>query len=173
MENPALGRWVQRQTMLYNSEMLDVERVRRLDQIGFEWDQRNAQWQANFAELKLYRKRLGNRGVPLNWGENPTLARWVMTQRKLYKSGNLDNTRARLMNELGFEWDPFDAAWDARFGELKLYQKRLGNANVPKKYIENPALGNWVSKQRKPHRSGKLERDRFRLLSKLGFRWGS
>ena len=46
--------------------------------------------------------------------------------------------------------------WDERLNQLKAYQKRFGNCNVPGEFNENPSLGFWVSNQRALYNSGRL-----------------
>jgi len=41
-----------------------------------------------------------------------------------------------------------ESRWDARLAELLEYKARTGNLNVPHNYAENPALSNWVEKQK-------------------------
>src|SRR5208283_5058513 len=83
----------------------------------------------------------------------------------------LTDERARRLNEIGFQWDPFGAAWEVNFAKLKAYQKRIGNCDVPREYKENPALGHWVSWQRARYTSGKLADERVRRLNEIGFEW--
>ena len=58
-----------------------------------------------------------------------------------------------------------------RFGELEDYQEVHGDCNVPKGWIENPPLGNWVDRQRQLSRKGKMDPEREEWLTWLGFSW--
>ena len=170
-ENPVLGQWVSTQRRLYKSGKLSVERIRRLERIGFKWDIFDARWDVIFTELTVYQERFGSCDVPFGYQENPTLGQWVSLQRRLYKSAKLDGERVRRLNEIGFKWEMIDAAWDDRFIELKAYEKRFGNCDVPNRYKENLGLGHWVSDQRARYKSGKLDGERVRRLNEIGFKW--
>ncbi|KAL7559340.1 hypothetical protein ACA910_002504 [Epithemia clementina (nom. ined.)] len=75
--------------------------------------------------------------------------------------------------------------WMERVLELQRFVQRHGHARVPKRYQDNPALGNWVNKQRVEYRkylsnrggasssSSKLTAERIALLNQLGFCWNA
>ena len=83
--------------------------------------------------------------------------------------------------------------WMERVLELQRYAKQHGHCRVPKRYKENPALGNWVNKQRVEYRkyqqiraqhhehgssnqstiSSSLTEERIALLNQLGFCWNA
>jgi Helicase associated domain len=43
--------------------------------------------------------------------------------------------------------------WTERFRQLQEFKDRHGHTLVPKRYKENPSLGNWVNKQRQQYRN--------------------
>ena len=155
-ENPVLGRWVRTQRILYKRGRLTEERIQRLNEVGVIWEKLDAQWDARFAELEAYHKRFGNCEVPREFKENPGLATWVTTQRTCHNSGRLAKERARRLDEIGFTWEVIDTGWDTSFVELKTYQKRFGNCDVPQAFKENRALGAWVRNQRTLYKCGRF-----------------
>ena len=58
---------------------------------------------------------------------------------------NVDTDDDRLVKELG-------RSFAQKFVELQLYRQENGHCLVPKRYETNPALGNWVNKQRQNYR---------------------
>lgn len=67
---------------------LTEERLRRLENIGFEWKVRNKmkryydkQWQDMFDQLLDFKAKNGHTMVPKRFPDNPRLANWVHTQR--------------------------------------------------------------------------------------------
>ena len=44
------------------------------------------------------------------------------------------------------------ARWNAHLEECKEYKKKHGDCLVPRRYEENPSLGNFVNKQRQSYR---------------------
>ena len=139
--------------------------------LGFVWDPKPAAWETMFSELERYRERFGNCNVPANWPENPRLASWVNTQRAFKEKGKLTSPREKRLNGIGFVWDPFEALWETKFTELKLYKERFGDCNVPARWKEHPRLATWVGEQRSNNAEGRLTSERKSRLDKLGFVW--
>jgi hypothetical protein len=46
------------------------------------------------------------------------------------------------------EWEELSSPWTERTRQLLAYKQAHGHTRVPKRYKENPGLGNWVNKQR-------------------------
>jgi len=104
-----LNRWVKRQRYLYKARQagkkssLTPRRIESMDRIGFAWYAHEAIWEGRYCELTAYHKEYGNADVPATH-ENNGLARWVQSQRRLYKLGKLAPTRIERLEELGFSW---------------------------------------------------------------------
>ena len=97
----ALGRWVHIQRRQRKVGNLSVERIRRLDQIGFTWNIVQDQWERMFAALEEYRRVQGHCRVP---ARNSKLGWWVAAQRSAYRKGKLDEVQIRRLETLGFQW---------------------------------------------------------------------
>ena len=176
-ENPQLSKWVGRHRYRYKLGKIDEERIRRLEEIGFEWSVlKQTGWNERYSELKAYKDVNGDCRVPQGYLENPKLARWVNRHRYRYKIGKLGEKNIRLLEEIGFEWAPDDVKWEERFSELKAYKEANGHCNVPQGYLENPKLARWVVSQRvfyKGGKHGKLNEERIRRLEEIGFVWNA
>jgi len=73
---------------------------------------------------------------------------------------------------------PLRSGWEGRVRQLVEYREEHGHTLVPRRYPENPALGNWVNKQRQLYRKYlaketpcSLTPERIELLNSLGFCW--
>jgi hypothetical protein len=170
-KNPSLGLWVGRQRNEYKADNLSVERIQKLNAIGFVWDSPGAQWQEYYFQLVQYQEEFGNALVPHRYEKNPSLGPWVGTQRKMYKAENLSGERIQKLNDVGFVWDPLEAQWMECYYQLVQYQKEFGNALVPQRYEKNPSLGIWVSTQRQEYKAGRLSDERIQKLNDIGFDW--
>jgi superfamily II DNA or RNA helicase len=141
-----LGQWVgvQRQ----NKDKMISERRQRLDELGFIWDRREAEWEEGFNHLKMYSDRVGHCRVPQRHKENGfRLGQWVTVQR--VRKDKMSANRRQRLEELGFIWDEKEADWEEGFNYLKAYEKREGHSRVPQRHKENGfRLGQWVSRQR-------------------------
>ena len=103
--------------------------------------------------------------VPKHWRKNGKLGSWVDVQRQRQRQGK---RKARL-DELGFDWDPYDSFWETMFAGLGRYRGRLGHCNVT--LAENPQLAAWAHLQRSQNRKGALSAVRKARLDALGFEW--
>ncbi len=164
-----LGWWVINQRTFRTKGVLSEERIRRLDEIGFDWDPRESQWEEMFKELLSYKAKHGNINVP----HDPTneLWRWVRTQRQGRTKDERSVDRVQRLNELGFDWDPRASQWEEMFAELLSYRAEHGNVNVPDEWPTG--LGTWVGKQRSSQKRGMLSIEKFHRLDAEGLVWGT
>jgi hypothetical protein len=126
-EDPRLGKWVDNQRYLKRrldrgepSARMTVARAARLTALGFVWDPptsnhpKEAEWTTQLARLAAYKAAHGDCSVPGGWAEDPRLANWVNTQRKLKRKldrgepGSMGMTaeRAARLTALGLVWKP-------------------------------------------------------------------
>jgi len=118
-ENLATGelcRWVRRQRYQYNlfrqekHSSMTLERIRKLNNIGFVWDSREALWQERLRELLKFEEEYGNCDVPAIYAPNPQLGSWVKCQRRQYKlylegkTSNMTKERKEELEKYGFQW---------------------------------------------------------------------
>jgi len=100
-ENPQLATWV---TSQRHRGGLSADRKRRLAELGFVWDPRDAYWEEMFAALIDYKRSYGNCNVPITWKKNRKLARWVFTVRRAKKTASMRQDRIERLDAIGFEW---------------------------------------------------------------------
>ena len=103
-----------------------------------------------------------------------TVEYWIFQQKGKAK---INAERIRLLDSIGFEWDPQKVQWQAMYDKLCRFERQHGHAKVPKGYSEDTELANWVRNQRLEHRNWEQQKrsrmtpERFALLDKLGFVW--
>jgi hypothetical protein len=170
-QNPGLAVWVFKQRMDYRLGLLPPERVARLDRIGFLWEPFASVWNEFFEALSAYKLAYGNCNVPRGWPKNSKLATWCAHQRNEYQKGKLSADRIQRLNELGFKWNPFDAAWERMFAALSAYKQAQGDCDVPQRWESNRELGTWCGTQRRIYKTHELSVDRAQRLEQLGFVW--
>jgi hypothetical protein len=147
-----------------NKQRQSPARIRKLDQLGFDWSPYETQWQTQFENFLAFKRRFGHARVPARWAENPELGGWVSTQR--LTKAQLSKERIRLLEEAGFDWDPIESLWRERYEQLKEHLRRHGPENPPK---AQSALGHWMDHQR--DRAEKLPAHHKQLLDAIGFVW--
>jgi len=170
-ENRKLSGWVGTQRQLKKRRMLRPDKIKRLEEIGFDWDPKDTAWNQMFAALTNYRQEHGHCNVLQTCPENPLLGRWVSRQRYLRKGDQLSDDRIRRLEDIDFSWEIVDTIWEEMFAALKKYKRKHGDCNVPQKWSENCQLGTWVSTQRQVKRNGKPSEESIRRLDALGFVW--
>ena len=103
-ENPSLGSWVNTQRQHYKKGELLKEKVNLLNQLNFVWDLFEARWCERYQQLKDYYDEHQHSNVPQRYKDNPSLGRWVGTQRIAYKEHKMSQERIDLLNQLNFDW---------------------------------------------------------------------
>jgi hypothetical protein len=162
-----LGAWASGQRQ--KKGQLTVEQVRRLDDIGFNWDARADKWEEAFSALREYHHKNGHCRVPKEIKiKGINLGGWVSTQR--IRKSRLNQERIRRLDSLGFSWDPITEDWEEAFAALQQYQKKAGHCKAPKKLtINGIKLEPWITMQRA--KVSALSRDQIERLNSLGFSW--
>ncbi len=164
-----LGLWAMTQRRLRNSGQLAPDWVRKLNSLGFSWNLRDEQWASGFAALQKFHKREGHCIVPLDLiADGIKLGFWARDQRT--RKHRLTADRIKLLDSLGFSWDPLNEQWEEAFAALKEFHKREGHCRVDRKTIAGGLnLGFWVMGQR-AHRN-RLNPAQIKRLNELGFSW--
>jgi hypothetical protein len=163
-----LGSWVRKQRG--DKDNLSVLRRQRLDQLGFIWVPFTADWEEGFRCLTMYKEREGHCRVPRSHEENGfRLGGWVGRQRQ-HRIKTLSEACRQRLNELGFVWDPFEAAWEDGLEHLRAFVNEHKHCQVPQQYKSPDGynLGNWVRNTREP---GSVSAERKARLDALGFHW--
>ncbi len=199
-ENPRLGHWVGVQRQRMKRGRLSPDRVTKLEALGFEWRVRPTggssqpqAWETMFAELERFHAENGHANVPQQFAGNRKLGWWATTQRRNRRKDKLTEQQIVRLDTLGFDWSPLtstpkraqrllvtdhaprsahpSATWDEMFVALKEYKARHGSCTVLRRSKEHLRLAHWVIDQRMAHHRGKLNPDRERQLTELGFDW--
>jgi hypothetical protein len=67
--NRHLANWVTDQRMAYRREQLDAERLRRLEELSFDWDPVTNKWDEMYQQLVEYKNQYGDTNVPQRSGK--------------------------------------------------------------------------------------------------------
>lgn len=135
---------------------LTDERIAKLESIGFVWDANRAAWQRRFRELARFHKTFGHCSVSQEWEERyPGLRAWVTTQRRRYRVTiaqkgahkhlrTISNEEIRLLESIGFDWEPFESRWWKKFDELKAFHQSHGHFRIPRSSKKYASLYSYV-----------------------------
>ncbi len=169
--NPQLGRWLSMQRRKNRLGTLSTRKIRILEDLGVEWEPRDARWEGQCRDLRKFYEENGH--CELRYGDAQTLSlwHWLSVQRGLRRKGKLSAERVSRLESIGVSWEVAETFWDARFRELQKFAAEEGHCDVPQNYGENPGLGAWVARQRKLRREKTLSADRIKQLTALGITW--
>lgn len=167
-EGERLGTWVSEQRS--QKDRLSLEKIAKLDSLGFSWDPRTERWEEAMTALKVFHKRNGHCRVPRNYSEGAVkLSSWVQRQRR--DKGELTSDQIRQLDSIGFSWDPFAELWEEGFEGLKEFREHTGHCVVQSgiKTQSGGELKSWVTRQRKIRQ--KLTQSQVSRLNSIGFIW--
>jgi hypothetical protein len=138
----------------------------------------DAVWDARLAELRAYAAAHGGRtDVPQTAAGWARLGQWVNKQRTRQREGHLSAEREAALRALGFEFTPYDDAWEAHYAHLEAYAAAHGgDTRVPRGAAAPPevrALGEWLNRQRRRRSAGTLAPERAAKLEALGVAWST
>ena len=170
-----LGTWQSDLRKHYKKATLSADKIKRLEEIGFIWDQREESFEEGYRETILYKDKTGNPNVSQNFktAEGFNLGIWQNTQRGLYKKGILSADIVKRLEEIGFIWDKLEEAFKKGFTETLIYKEQTGMANAPSNYktAEGFNLGMWQNNKRTYYKKGTLSAERIKRLEEVGFKW--
>lgn len=100
-EDPALGRWVQKQRDARVKGQLTEDQISRLNAVGIEWDAALVRWKEMFSELLHFKEIHGHCNVPIESSTWPKLANWIATQRRLLRRGPMSQDQVDALASVG------------------------------------------------------------------------
>lgn len=162
-----LSSWIANQRT--NKEAMSAERHKRLDDLGFVWNTLVEDWDEGYSKLQQFKERKGHCNVLQGHKEDGfALGQWVNTQRRAKET--LSAERRQRLDDIGFVWDLYAAAWEEGFGKLQQFKDREGHCKVTQRHKEDGfALGTWVGAQRTGRET--LSTERRQRMDEIGFVW--
>ena len=157
--------WLEGQHLAHHRGKLPGDKITLLEQAGIAI-RRPDPWPVGYQALLAFKAQHGHLRVPDRYktADGFTLSAWQRDQRVRRKDGRLTDEQVGLLEEAGFCWDPLAEAWNSRYQEAVTWRQEHGNLDLPRKH----PLKEWLSRQQKNHRQGRLPADRARLLRELG-----
>ncbi|MDB9950271.1 Helicase associated domain protein [Gammaproteobacteria bacterium] len=99
-----LGNWVAHQRAAKSKGELTVEKVNRLEELGFVWNPLGIKWEQGFSALQAYKQANGDCLVPLFYktADGFALGSWISSQRRKKELPSSD--RKQRLEAIGFVW---------------------------------------------------------------------
>ena len=178
---------------LLGTPFLSQENIRRLENLGFLWNQKQNIFDERFEELMEFKEKFGHCFVPCKKSnEYRLLSQWCKRLRNSYKSiqngekphCKLTDHHIRRLEEAGFKWRTGriqQRTFDEHFEEYMEFKEKFGHwdASQTKYGSSYPGLGDWCNRLRvsyKKMQKGETSRyaltaDGIRRLEEVGFKW--
>lgn len=168
-----LGIWIQRQRSLYKNNKISEDRIKRLTGIGMNWNPYN--WESRFDLVKQYYEEHGNINISQKEViQGVWLGKWIISQKKAMEEGKLTHKQIEKLKTLPMEEvGRKDNRWWSMYEEAKKYYEEFGNLNIPVNYLTSNGkkLSDWIIRQRRNYKLGKMPSEHKEKLDEIGFIW--
>lgn len=168
-----LGIWIQRQRSLYKNNKISENRIKRLTDVGMKWNPDN--WESRFNLVKQYYEEHGNINISQKEViQGVWLGKWIVSQKKAMDSGKLTEHQVQMLKTLPMEEvGRKDNLWWSMYEEAKKYYEEFGNLNIPVNYLTSNGkkLSDWIIRQRRNYKLGKMPSEHKEKLDDIGFIW--
>lgn len=168
-----LGTWVAGQRRKRASTSLD--RIKRLDDLGFVWEPRVEGWQEGFSHLRAFVDLEQHARVPQKYvtASRFKLGLWLTNIRA--KKESLSVQQIKQLEELpGWSWSPREDAWNRGIAALSKFFTEHGHVATTSEYIDSDGfkLGAWVTETRS--NKSKMATERLKQLEAFeGWTWNA
>ena len=168
-----LGIWIQRQRSLYKNNKISDCRIKRLTDMGMNWNPDN--WKSRFDLVKKYYEEHGNINISQKEVvQGVWLGKWIVSQKNAMESGKLTEKQIEMLETLPMEQvGRKDNRWWSMYEEAKKYYLKFGHLNVPMDYLTSSGkkLSDWIIRQRRNYKLGKMPLEHKEKLDEIGFIW--
>ena len=169
----SLATWIQRQRNLYKNNKICDDRIKRLTDIGMNWNPDN--WESRFKLVKQYYEEHGNINISQKEViQGVWLGKWIVSQKKAMQEGKLTHEQIEMLKTLPMaEVGRKDNRWWSMYEEAKKYYLKFGHLNVPMDYLTSSGkkLSDWIIRQRRNYKLGKMPLEHKEKLDDIGFVW--
>ena len=170
-----LGKWLNELRLARKntgSQNLTKEKVQKLDQIGMVWEKKDS-WEYRCRLAKEYFKKHGNLEISQQYvtEDGIWLGKWLYIQRTHYRKGVLEDWKKEELDKLGMCWESFtESAFEKGCKALAEYFSDNPSKEVIKTIImpDGYRLGEWVYRQKRKKKAGKLTKEQEERLAVLG-----
>ncbi|MBI4825967.1 MAG: helicase associated domain-containing protein [Nitrospirae bacterium] len=175
LEKYNLGNWQSKQRKDFKNGKLYIEKIKCLEEIGFQWVRIVATFEKGIQETLKYKQQTGDSNAPFEYTtpDGYNLGSWQSRQRQYYKKGKLSHERKKRLDQIGVKWDLLEESFEKGFQETLRYKEQIGDANATWNYKTSDGfkLESWQYIQRRNYKNGKLDSERIKRLEGIGFKW--
>jgi len=191
LEYRALYYWAGNLRKYYYLGTLDKKKIRRLNEIGFDWKGENRReitdldelWRESYNKLVHYFKENNNSNVPARYSKDKPLGTWCVSQRVKRNENKLDDWQIELLEKLDFNWKPKNR-FEKFIELLEKYYQENGDYRIKHSETRYGKLPKWVNAYRTIYNTGVLDsegnikgqggtllKEQIEYLDSKGFLW--
>lgn len=149
-----LSKWVGINRRDYRKGTLEDYKVYALNEINFDWDPCQTNWNTKYQLLAKFQRQHGHTRVKYTSAkaEDGGLGMWVKRQQYQYKlfqegkTSELTHQRIQLLNDVGMVWKRRSESWMNRYRELQNFKSTYGHIQVTS--TADASLLEWIRDQR-------------------------
>lgn len=185
--------WLKYQIKAFTDNKLEDEKIEQLNTIGFNFNPELIQikkggsgprldiWHNRISELKKYFQKHKTWHIASTDEENRSLMLWLRRIKKEYGKGILPQERIDDLVKIGFDFnlkerafnkDSFkkrsESIWKSRLKELSAYYSKNKTFFISTDDSQNNSLLQWMRGVRKKFQDGKLEKNKYDELKRIG-----
>jgi len=82
--------------------VVNADRIKALDELGFDWEIKNASFKDRIEDLKAFKAKHGHVRVTVK--QDKSLSTFCSNMRSALRTGTMIEDRIKLLGELGFTW---------------------------------------------------------------------
>ena len=132
-------------------------------------------WESRFNLVRQYYEEHGNINISQKEIiQGVWLGKWIVSQKKAMQEGKLTHEQTEMLKTLPMkEVGRKDNRWWSMYEEAKKYYLKFGHLNVPIDYLTSSGkkLSDWIIRQRRNYKLGKMPSEHKEKLDEIGFIW--
>ncbi len=162
--------WIAKRRAEYKKKKLAPDRVEALNQLGLPWTPGADAEQRLLDAVIAFHAEHGHLRVPTSL--DPPY-QWLCKRRRAYHDGTLDPELARLLTDMGMDWQTTTLlSFDDYYALAQQYHATHGHLNIPRGYtIDGADLYQWLVRQRHLANNNHLPDRHRQALDELGMVW--
>ncbi|MEU6261776.1 DEAD/DEAH box helicase [Saccharopolyspora shandongensis] len=168
-----LGAWCERARTAHRHGRLAPERVAALEELGFDFLPRAAEWAAGVQAARRFHAEHGHlEPVRSLRVDGVDLHAWLDKQRARAAAGDLEDSRTTVLDALGMRWSARPESFEDYLHALTAFHARHGHIDIaPDPDTPEGRLGYWLVTARTHRKTHKLSADQIAALDTLGMQW--
>jgi hypothetical protein len=132
------------------------------------------QWDENYDKVLHFAKEHGDLHLPRAESESRRLSNWLLGQKGRKEITNYELNKLAVLKDYGYNdgttrAEQEEEVWNHFFNKLMEYKRVEGRFTVSKNDTSNKRLSNWIVRQRRMEKQGRLLFHRKKRLIEVGF----